>query len=123
MTTTREGARTPDDITRLFVERANARDAAGMAALYAQDAVMAYPPGSVTVGREAITELCERLLHHLPLPLPGETPRPALHYGNLALTSTPSADGKGERVQVVRREADGTWVRIIDRPEVPQEQP
>src|SRR4051794_7361500 len=30
----RETARTPEDITRLFVERANAKDAAGLAALY-----------------------------------------------------------------------------------------
>ena len=50
----REKALVPEDLTRLFVECANARDADGIAALYEEDAVMAYPPGSQTVGREAI---------------------------------------------------------------------
>ena len=40
-----EKAMRPEDITRLFVERSNAGDAAGVAALYEEDAVMAYPPG------------------------------------------------------------------------------
>jgi hypothetical protein len=40
---TQELAHKPEDLTRLFVERANARDATGIAALYEQDAVMAYP--------------------------------------------------------------------------------
>ncbi len=57
-----EKARTPEDLTRLFVERANAKDAAGLAELYEEDAVMAYPPGSQTVGRAAIRELWEKLL-------------------------------------------------------------
>jgi hypothetical protein len=44
-----EKALDPEDLTRLFVERANAGDAAGIAALYEEEAVMAYPPGKVTV--------------------------------------------------------------------------
>ena len=52
-----ERAMTPEDLTRLFVERANAGDAAGLAALYAEDAVMAFPPGQTTVGRAAIEAL------------------------------------------------------------------
>jgi hypothetical protein len=39
---------------------------------------------------------------------------------DLALTSTRSADNTGVRVQVLRRQPDGSWLRIIDRPEVPQ---
>jgi hypothetical protein len=38
----------------------------------------------------------------------------------LALTSTRSADNAGVRVQVLRRQPDGSWLRIIDRPEVPK---
>ncbi len=60
MANEREVAASPEDLTRLFVERANAGDAEGMAALYAADAVMAYPPGQLTVGREAIRALFER---------------------------------------------------------------
>ncbi|MER5784690.1 nuclear transport factor 2 family protein [Streptomyces mobaraensis] len=119
MSETRERATTPEDLTRLFVERANARDAEGMAALYAPDAVLAFPPGSATVGREAIRAVCERLLLHAELPFTPEPPLPTVRYGtDLALTSTRAADGTGGRTQVVRREPDGTWLRIIDRPEI-----
>jgi len=114
-------AKEPEDLTRLFVERANAGDPDGMAALYAQDAVLAYPPGSSTVGREAIHAVLEQMLVHVPRPFPLESPLPTVRYGDLALTSTRAADGTGGRVQVARRQPDGTWLRIIDRPEIPPE--
>ena len=41
-------------------------------------------------------------------------------FEDLALTSTRSADNAGVRVQVLRCQPDGSWLRIIDRPEVPQ---
>jgi ketosteroid isomerase-like protein len=116
-TTTREKARTPEDITTLFVQRLNERDADGMAELYAADAVMAYPPGQITVGRDAIRAVLAQFAAHAQLPVPPEESQPALRYGDLALTSTPSRDGTGVRVQVTRRQPDGSWVRIIDRPE------
>ncbi|MEV6673622.1 nuclear transport factor 2 family protein [Streptomyces sp. NPDC051162] len=119
MTTHREPARTPEDLARLFVERANAGDAEGLAALYAPDAVLAFPPGTATVGREAIRAVCERMPAHAPLSFVVEEPLPTVRYGDLALTSTFPADGTGGRVQVARREPDGTWLRIIDRPEIP----
>jgi ketosteroid isomerase-like protein len=106
----------PEDITRLFVERANDGDAAGIAALYEEDAVMAYPPGSRTVGRAAIQELWEKVLANRPHFEP-EQPLPTLISGDLALTSTPPKDGSGARAQVVRRQADGSWLRLIDQPE------
>src|SRR5690349_8497032 len=95
-----EKATRPEDLTRLFVERANAGDAAGIAALYEQDAVMAYPPGSQTVGRAAIQELWTEILSHEPHFEP-EAPLPTLRSGELALTSTPPRDGSGARAQVV----------------------
>jgi hypothetical protein len=82
----------PEEVTRPVAERLNAGDAAGDAALYEPEAVLAYP----ATGRRRAA-------------------RPSR-----ALTSTRSADNTGVRVQVLRRQPDGSWLRIIDRPEVPQ---
>jgi uncharacterized protein (TIGR02246 family) len=111
-----EKAHQPEDLTRLFVERANAGDAAGLAELYEEDAVMAYPPGEQTVGRDAIRALFEQMLARAPDFTP-EPPLPTLVSGELALTSTPPSDGAGARAQVARRQADGTWLRVLDQPE------
>ncbi|GAA3894205.1 hypothetical protein GCM10022381_39820 [Leifsonia kafniensis] len=103
----REKASTPEVITRLFVERSNAGDAEGVAALYEEDAVMAYPAGAQTVGRAAIQKLWASVLAHRPHFEP-EEPLPTLVSGDLALTSTPPKEGTGARAQVVRRQADGS---------------
>ncbi|MFE3602880.1 YybH family protein [Streptomyces sp. NPDC059142] len=121
MSETRQPAATPEELARLFVERANARDAEGLSELYASDAVLAYPPGGSTVGREAIRAVWERMLEHAPLPFPVEDPLPTVRYGDLALTSTRDSDNTGGRVQVARQQPDGSWLRIMDRPEVPKE--
>src|SRR5215469_11966230 len=89
-TAAHQKARTPEEITTLFVQRLNERDADGMAELYAPDAVMAYPPGQTTVGRDAIRAVLARFAAQAPLPVPQEESLPALRYGDVALTSTPS---------------------------------
>lgn len=111
-----EKAWEPEDITRLFVERSNAGDAYGAALLYEDDAVMAFPPGRFTVGRAAIQELWSSFLAGKPH-LEPEQPLPTIRSGDLALTSTPPKDGAGARAQVVRRQADGSWLRVLDQPE------
>ena len=111
-----EKAVTPEDLTRLFVERANAKDAAGIAELYEEGAVMAYPPGRQTVGRDAIRALWAELLPKMGRFEP-EPPLPTLISGDIALTATPPKDGAGARAQVVRRQPDGTWLRLLDQPE------
>src|SRR5215469_18041482 len=116
-TSLRQKAQTPEEITDLFVQRLNERDADGMAELYAPDAVMAYPPGQTTVGRDAIRAVLAQLAAHASLPVPQEDSLPAVRYGDLALTSSPSKDGTGVRVQVTQRQPDGSWLRVIDRPE------
>ncbi len=112
----RDSARRPEDLTRLFVERANAGDAAGIAGLYEPEAVMAFPPGGATVGRDAIQAVFTQMLAHVSRFEP-EEPLPTLTSGDLALTCTRRRDGEGLRVQVARRQPDGSWLRVLDRPE------
>jgi ketosteroid isomerase-like protein len=112
----RPEAHRPEDLTRLFVEFSNAGDAEGVAQLYEEDAVLAYPPGSQTVGRAAIQQLWQQVLDQRPH-FEQEEPLPTLINGDIALTSTPPRDGAGARAQVVRRQPDGTWLRMIDQPE------
>lgn len=122
---TNEKALQPEDLTRLFVERANERDSAGVAELYEEQAVMAYPPGQVTVGREAIRALWEKILANGPR-FEQESALPTLVSGDIALTSTAPKDNAGARAQVVRRQSDGTWLRLLDQPEfvsIPREIP
>jgi ketosteroid isomerase-like protein len=114
----RERARQPEDLARLFVQRAVQGDADGLAELYEPEAVLAYPAGHETVGRDAIRAVMAELLAAAPDFRP-EEPLPTLRFGDLALTSTRAADNTGGRVQVARRQPDGTWLRIMDRPELP----
>jgi ketosteroid isomerase-like protein len=109
----------PEDVTRLVAERLNAGDAAGIAALYEPDAVLAYPADRPTTGRTAIQAIYQQLID-AGVKFGIEAPLPTVRFEELALTSTRSADNTGVRVQVLRRQPDGSWLRIIDRPEAPQ---
>lgn len=109
-------ARQPEDLARLFVQRANAGDVEGMVALYEPGAVLAFPPGTVSTGTEAIRTAYEGLVAGGPTLAPGEQ-QPTLRNGDLALTSTRLASG-GATAEVARRQPDGTWRWIIDNPNV-----
>ena len=106
----------PEDVTRLVTERLNAGDAAGVAALYEPAAVLAYPIDQPVVGRAAIQSVYQRMVE-AGLKFGVEPPLPTVRFEDLALTSTRSADNTGVRVQVLRRQPDGSWLRVIDRPE------
>src|SRR5690348_3567190 len=112
-------AQTPEDITRLFVERVNAGDATGLADLYEPGAVIAFPPGRLTQGREAIVKLYEAMLESKPH-FEYEEPLTTLVSDDLALTATQPQDDAGARAQVVRRQPDGSWLRVLDRPDFTQ---
>ncbi len=111
------GASHPEDVTRLITERLNAGDAAGVAALYEREAVLAYPVDRPVKGREAIRTIYQQMID-AGVKFGFESPLPTVAFENLALTSSRSADNTGVRVQVLRRQPDGSWQRIIDRPEV-----
>ena len=68
------------------------------------------------MGRDAIRALWAKVLAngpHFELELPLQT----LIHDDIALTSTVAKDGAGARAQVVRRQSDGTWLRLLDQPE------
>jgi ketosteroid isomerase-like protein len=115
-------AMAPEGVTRLVAGRLNAGDAAGVAALYEPQAVLAYPADRPVTGREAIQAIYQQMAG-AGVKFAVETPLPTVRFENLALTSTRSADNTGIRVQVLRRQPDGSWLRIIDRPKVPQPLP
>jgi hypothetical protein len=46
-----------------------------------------------------------------------EAPTHSAAVTYLALTATRAKDEAVARAQVVRRQADGTWLRILDRPD------
>jgi ketosteroid isomerase-like protein len=114
----RQRAVEPEDLSRFFVERANAGDVEGLVALYEPGAVLAFPPGRLSVGRGAIREAYAKLLADGPTFSPGDL-QPAIRNdtGDLALTSTRLA-GRGATAEVARRQPDGSWLWIIDQPAV-----
>jgi ketosteroid isomerase-like protein len=112
----REAALEPEDLGRFFVERANAADLEGLVALYEPDAVLAFPPGQVVAGSEAIRRVYTDFLASRPKLTPGDL-RPALRLGELALTSTRLGNG-GATAEVARRQSDGSWLFVIDQPNV-----
>jgi ketosteroid isomerase-like protein len=114
-----EKAMQPEDVARLVAERLNAGHAAGVAALYEPQAVLAYPVDRPVAGRDAVQAIYQQMAD-AGVKFAVETPLPTVRFENLALTSTRSADNTGVRVQVLRQQPDGSWLRIIDRPEVPQ---
>lgn len=110
----RERATEPEDLGRMFLERASAGDVDGVVALYEPTAVLESPVGKASTGIAAIRKVYEALLADKPQ-FSGDV-RPALHNGDLALTSTRFQGGA--TAEIARRQDDGTWLWIIDQPNV-----
>ena len=109
----REPAHDPQDLERLLVLRQHAGDVEGMVALFEADAVVDSSDRRLTRGREAIRSFfAEQVAAGRKFQI-GEQ-RPALVSGDLALTSTRLPDGSVTS-EVARRQADGTWLWVIDR--------
>jgi ketosteroid isomerase-like protein len=111
----REKAFDPGDLGRMFIERANAGDVDGLVALYETEAALAFPPGEITTGSQAIREVYEELLAQRPTFV--SEGHSALVNGDLALTST-RLPGGGATAEVARRQPDGTWLWAVDQPRI-----
>jgi len=108
----REPARDPQDLERLLVSRQRAGDADGMAALYEPHAVLDCG-GRLLRGSEAIRAFYAGLVATGRKFDFGDQ-RPAMINDDLALTSTRLPDGS-VTAEVARRQADGTWLWVIDQ--------
>lgn len=102
----------PENLVRLFSERANAGDLDGLVDLYEPGAVLAV--GSpVANGHDEIRKFYADLLARKSN-FPPAQPMPAVYNGDLAMTVTPLPKGRCS-VEVARRQADGGWRWIIDQ--------
>ena len=104
----------PADLSRHWIERANAGDVEGLVALYEPDAVLAFPPGSLATGHAEIRKVYEQLVAAAPVLTPGRQ-HPTLVSGDLAMTVCTQTNGDLS-VEVARRQADGSWLWAIDDP-------
>jgi ketosteroid isomerase-like protein len=112
----RETAARPEDLNRLVVERLNAADVDGLVALYEPDAVLALPDGGTATGHAEIRAAYAAIVADRSVFGLGKA-QPALVSGDLALTSV-RIPGGPVTVEVARRQPDGTWLWIIDQPDV-----
>jgi ketosteroid isomerase-like protein len=104
----------PEDLDRLFLQRARAGDIDGVVALYEPDAVLAAPTGELICGTAALRDFYTAL--------PADPPQftgtvnPAVRHSDLAITST-HFEG-GATAELARSQPDGTWRWIADQPNV-----
>ena len=118
----------PESAHAAFLERFRARDLDGIVALYAEQASFVGFDGTVVTGRAAVRDAFAALFAQI-----GErcevalTTRYAIANGDIALLSNTwrisgtAADGStldlgGQTTEVVRRQADGRWLYVIDHP-------
>lgn len=119
-------AQTPEDVDRLFGEYFNAADVEGLVALYERGGTLVGMDGSAITGHAAIrtwaTELFQtkpriEMKVHKVVSGGGDV---AAVYNDWKLSLT-GPDGKtmdmtGKATEIVRRQADGTWLFVIDDP-------
>lgn len=106
-------ARDPQELERLLITSQSAGDVEGMVALYEPDAVLDYGDGQLRRGKEAIRAFFTEQVASGKKYEAGDQ-KPAIINGDFALTSTCLPDGT-VTAEVARRQADGTWLWIIDK--------
>ena len=118
--------KTPEDCDRLFEECARAGDLDGLIALYERDATFVPREGEAATGHAAIRAQLAPLLEAKPQLRMNvkKTVRAgadvAVLYNDWKMTMR-SPDGQtiedgGKAIEIVRRQADGTWRFVLDDP-------
>jgi len=107
-----EKAHKPEDLARLFIERANAGDVEGLVALYEPDAVLAVGE-PVASGHDQIRAFYTRLLSK-PRQFPPVSQMTPLVHGDLAMTTSRQPNGNVS-TEIARRQPDGTWLWKLDQ--------
>jgi len=118
-------AKTPEDTDRLFAEALNAAKLDDLVALYEPQATLMPSPGKLVTGAAAIREALAQFVAGKPKM--SLTPKIVAQSGDLAVVTAnwqlamTGPDGKpakmtGQSVEVVRRQADGRWLFVIDLP-------
>jgi uncharacterized protein (TIGR02246 family) len=118
-------ASNPQDVHSQFEKAFNAGDVEALVALYEADARLVPQPGQVITGQAAIREALQGFLSlkgriKLETTHAIEAGDVALLRGQWSLTGT-GADGQpiamgANSSEVVRRQADGRWLYLIDHP-------
>jgi uncharacterized protein (TIGR02246 family) len=125
MTTTHIDMSTPEALRAAFADRLNAGDLDGLVALYEPNAVFEAQPGVVVHGHAAIRDALGQLLALDPS-IAADTVQ-VLTGGDVALVvnewaMTGTAPGgeamrrSGRSADVVRRQPDGRWLVVVDKP-------
>jgi ketosteroid isomerase-like protein len=118
-------ARSPEEIDRIFERELNAGNLDGVLALYEPTAAFTVEPGKVVTGTAAVREAVAGFLALKPSM--SLSPRVLANTGDIAMVSSKwklkgtapdgsAVDLAGESVEILRRQADGTWKFIIDSP-------
>ncbi len=118
-------ARTPADLDLQLIAAINAGDVDMAVGYYEPGAALVSERGTTVFGTEAIREVFSRFMTIRPkvsieVPLVIESGDTALVHSKWTSVGT-GADGNrvdfaGQATEVMRRQADGTWLFVIDNP-------
>ncbi len=118
-------ARTPADVDLQLTAAVNAGDVDSAVGCYEPGAVLVFPRGTTVTGTEAIREVLSGFMATRPkmtieVLLVIESGDTALLHAKWTSVGTDAAgnrvDVAGQSTEVVRRQADGTWLFVIDNP-------
>jgi uncharacterized protein (TIGR02246 family) len=119
------GAKTPEDLDRMFAEAVAAGDAGAIAALY--------EPGGALVGPDGVPVIGQALIRDAIGPMAEAKPKVTMNVtksliaGDIAVLYNDwsarmagpdgnAVDMAGKAIEVCRRQSDGSWLFVIDDP-------